>query len=341
MNRDSGDKKDSRLFRFVLLFLPILVLLSSASALVCAPESGAPDAGPQKLGDELVANLAAGRVLIYVAKDGMAIGAVQNQIEPESKPPVVLPLSRRRAAILLGAVEWLQPGSSAPPARMDRELLRVAGESAGAKRLQQEHAEDIEALGLRMLGSLRKMTEKLHNKLDLGPEEPLVELLLVGYVEDYGPEVWSLRYRIVQEPLRGDYWHTRILRPRYTQLYPPRKGQPHTLIEVRYPEDSRSTLLEQWNQQLKTAPLRTRDPQLVRATDLLTQGQSNKAKLDDAVTWLRAVLNAIPPPGSAQALAVIAEESGFDWVLAPREAPARAEEAAPREPGAPTLRKKP
>jgi hypothetical protein len=289
-----------------------------------------------------VANLATGRLLIYVAKDGIAIGAVENHVEAESRPPLVVQLSRHRAAILLGAVEWLQIGSGAPSARMDRDLLRVAGQFAGGRRLQQEHAEDIEAVGLGMLEVLRKMTERLHHKLELGSEEPLVELFLVGYAEDYGPEVWSLRYRIVQEPLRGNYWHTRLLRPHYTQLYPPEKGQPHTLIEVRYPaEDSSPGLLEQWNQEPKLAPLRTGDTQLAQAADLLARGQSQKAKLDDAVAWMRAALNTLTPPNNTHIFAVIAEEKGFDWILAPPKAPARAEEAVPREPAAPTLRKKP
>lgn len=330
MRRDS--KNSARFSRLV----PALVLLSLPLELDSAPLPS------QAAGDELVANLAAGRVLIYVAKDGIAIGAVEKHIEAESRPPVVVQLSGRRAAILLGAVEWLEFGSGAPSARMDRELLRVAGQFASGKRLQQEHAEDIEAVGLGMLEALRKMTERLHHKLDLGPEEPLVELLLIGYVQDYGPEVWSLRYRIVQEPLRGNYWHTRLLRPRYTQLYPPEKSQPHTLIEVRYPaEDSSPGLLEQWNQEPKLAPLRTGDTQLVQAAELLATGQSQKAKLDDAAAWMRAALNTLTPPNNTQILAVITEEKGFDWILAPPKAPARAEEAAPREPAAPTLRKKP
>src|SRR3989304_4802712 len=118
---------------------------------------------------------------------------------------------------------------------MDRQLVRLMGEIAGPKRLDAEHAGDIEVLGLAMLEALRPMTSRLHNKIDLGEDEALLELVLVGYVTDYGPEVWSVRYHIVQEPVRGDYWRTRVLRPRYTQLYPPEKGQPRTLMEVRNP----------------------------------------------------------------------------------------------------------
>jgi len=332
MRRETKQRNRCALFRLVL----VPALLGLLLALLPAPLPA------QMAGEELVANLATGRLWICVASDGIAIGAVENRVEEGSRLPLVVELSRHRAAVLLGAVEWLQPGSGAPPMRMDRELVRVAGRFAGEKRLQQEHAGDIEAVGLGMLEVLRKMTERLHHKLDWGPEEPLLELLLVGYVEDYGPEVWSLQYRIEQEPLRGNYWHTRLLRPRYVQLYPPEKGQPHTLIEAGYPGENNSPgLLEQWNQEPKLAPLRASDPQLARATEWLAKGQSQKATLNDALAWMRAALNAFAPPSSAQFFAVIAQEKGFNWILAPPEAPAKAEETAPREPGAPTLRKKP
>src|SRR5438309_1139415 len=56
---------------------------------------------------EVVANLAAGRVVLYVARDAIVIGAVEQHVEPDSRPPLVLPLGERRLGILLGAVEWV------------------------------------------------------------------------------------------------------------------------------------------------------------------------------------------------------------------------------------------
>src|SRR5580658_9901052 len=55
---------------------------------------------------EVVANLAAGRVEIVVAKDQIVIGTLQNPIEAGSVPPQIVEMAGRRAGILLGAVDW-------------------------------------------------------------------------------------------------------------------------------------------------------------------------------------------------------------------------------------------
>ncbi len=60
-------------------------------------------------------------------------------------------------------------------------------------------------------------------------------MLLADYVENYGPEIWSLKYRIQQDNLGNDYWETHILRPAYYQLYPPEKGSARTFMEAQYP----------------------------------------------------------------------------------------------------------
>ncbi len=196
-----------------------------------------------------------------------------------------------------------------------------------------------------MLEPLRNAAQQITRKMDLAPEEPIVEMLLVGYEEQYGPEVWLLKYRMAQDPLRGDYWRTRVLRPSYDQLYPPEKGQPRTLVEVRYPpEDKGPSLLELLQQSdARLTPLRTSNAQAVRASGMLSRGESNKAQLDDAVVFLRASLDAVAQPNTIQAVAIIKERTGFEWILAPPQAPEKAEESEskPREPGAPSLRKKP
>jgi hypothetical protein len=180
----------------------------------------------------------------------------------------------------------------------------------------------------------------LHRKVDLG-EEPLLEFVLVGYAHDYGPEVWSVRYTIAQEPLRGDYLRTRVLRPRYTQLYPPEKGQPRTLMEVSYPSKTESgTLLIRAQNDPRLEALRTGDAEMVRASESIRKGESHKAKLSDALPWLRALLNATSPADAAVFVGGISEEKGLDWVLPPAERIEKAEDKS-REPGAPTLRKKP
>jgi hypothetical protein len=299
----------------------------------------------QEAGQEVVANLSAGRVVIYVAKDGIAIAANESRVEAESRPPLFAMLSGKRIAIFLGAAEWVRPGTGRPPLRLDVELPRAIGtQIPGGPRLQQEQASDLEPIGLALLEPLRTVVPQLTHKMDLRPEDPIVEMLLVGYEEQYGPEVWLLQYRLAQEALRGDYWKSRILRPSYTQLYPPEKGQPRTLVEVRYPpEDAGPALLEllQKNDSRLTA-MRTSNAQVARASEKLARGESNKALLDDAVVFLRASLDAIALPQTMQIVAVISEARGFEWILAPPAAlQQKAEDVKPREPGAPTLKKKP
>jgi hypothetical protein len=204
-----------------------------------------------------------------------------------------------------------------------------------------ERASDIESIGVAFLERLRAVTSQLHRKLDLGPDEPLVELLLADYEENYGPEVWSLRYRIVQEALRGGFWRTRLLRTSYTQLYPPEKSHPRTLIEVSHPAGGTApalmSLLNQSDPRL--ARLRSADHQMARDAEHLAQGQSHKSSASDAAAFLRAALPAIAGVETRFVLGILYEERGFEWVLAPPEMPQKAEKGKPREPGAPTLRK--
>jgi hypothetical protein len=299
----------------------------------------------QEAGQEVVANLSAGRVVIYVAKDGMVIAANESRVEADSRPPLFVQLSPKRIAILLGAAEWVRPGTGRPPLRLDIELPRAIGTRIqSGPRLQQEQTSDLEPIGTALLEPLRTVVPQLTRKMNLAPEDPLVEMLLVGFEEEYGPEVWLLQYRLAQEPLRGDYWKSRVLRPSYTQLYPPEKGQPRTLVEVRYPpEDAGPALLELLQQSdARLTPLRTSNAQVARASEKLARGESNKALLDDAVVFLRASLDAIAQPNTQQIVGVISEKRGFEWILAPPAAPQqKAEELKPREPGAPTLKKKP
>jgi hypothetical protein len=323
-NRKEGRHRPRRTV-FYFLF-SIFYLLASA---LCA--------------QEVVANLAAGRVVIYVAKDGMVIAANESRVEADSRPPLFVQLSPKRIAILLGAVEWVLPGTGRPPLRLDVELPRAIGRQIPAgPRLQPEQVSDLEPIGTALLEPLRTVVPQLTRKMNLAPDDPLVEMLLVGFEAEYGPEVWLLQYRLAQEPLRGDYWKSRVLRPSYTQLYPPEKGQPHTLVEVRYPpEDAGPALLELLQQSdARLTPLRTSNAQVARASEKLAQGESNKGLLDDALVFLRASLDAIAQPNTLQIVGVISERRGFEWILAPPAAPQqKAEELKPREPGAPTLKK--
>ncbi len=294
--------------------------------------------------EEVVASLAAGRVVILVTRDAILIGAAENPIEPETQPPLVVPLSDRRAGILLGPVVWSWPNSGREPVQLGLELRKAMGAAVGQGpgRLATEHAGDLEQIGLTMLEPIREVAARIHHRLDLGPDEPLIELILAGYLEGYGPEVWSLRYRVRQEPLRGDYWGTRVLRPQYIQHYPPEKDQPRTIIELRYPPGDDSPRLVELLAQGDARLLRLSgaDEGMAELFAQLEKGELHKAKSESAMEFLRTALNLLAQPEHALVVAKIEERMGFNWVLAPPEPMEKAEQEK-RPPGAPTLRRKP
>jgi hypothetical protein len=303
--------------------------------------SGAAAARPQELERELVANLSSGRVIAAVTKDAIIIGTAETRAETGSRPPSVIELGSKRLAIMMGATEWLAPDGSAPPIRLDLEFPRLAIEANGAKHLgSTEAANDIELVGVAFLERFRVVAAQLHHKVDLRSDEPLIEIILVDYVDRYGPEVWDLRYRIAQDPMRGDFWRTRVLRPSYAQLYPPEKGQPRTLVEVRYPDDDAvPTMLQRLQQEdPQLVNIGHSDPRLSLVVQKLLSGESHKIYGADAATFMRAALPLVADPNAKLTLGVMYEEKGLDWLLAPP--PLQQEDDKSRPPGAPTLRKK-
>ena len=125
--------------------------------------------------------------------------------------------------------------------------------------------------------------QNLHAKVDLPANEPLAELILVGYQPGYGPEVWQLAYAMKQREEEPGYWTTRVLLPSYVQLWPPEKGQPHTLIEFAYPpENAPPTLLEL---------LRQKDPRLEKSNLLGSENGGRRA----AFSFRRQRLNCLRP----------------------------------------------
>ncbi len=310
-----------------------VVLLATGLALLASPP-----APPQ---EEVVANLAAGRVLILVTRDAILVGAAENPIEPETQPPLVVPLGDRRVGILLGPVVWSWPSSSHEPVRLGVELQRVMSTTVGSGpgRLETEQAGDIEQLGLGLLEVIRQATDRIYHPLGLAPEEPLVELLLAGYLEGYGPEVWSLRYRVRQEPLRGDFFRTRVLRPQYVQLYPPEKGQPRGILEIRYPRNDAAPQLVDLLAQGDSRLLRLRSAR-ADLFEKIERGELHKAKSEAALEFLRTAMNLISEPEHDVVIARIEERRGFAWILAPPE-PLETAEQEKRPPGAPTLRRRP
>jgi hypothetical protein len=313
-------------------------LLLAVAPLLCATRAQQPDTPTE----EVVANLAAGRVVIAVVKDAILIGTVENPIEAGSHPPIPVPISTDRIGIVLGAVDWLSPSSHRELARLDQELPHLrshliaptphVGIRGG------EQATDIEAIGQGLLERLDQVAPELHEKLDLPESEPLAELIVADYLPSYGPEVWQLSYEIQQEEEDNDYWTTRVLRPSYLQFWPPEKGQPRTLVEFAYPPDSPPpTLLELLaNHDRRLEKVTSSDPKMEAVANRLLKGESNRINLTDATEFLRAALDAIAPPNARETMASISEEDGFSWILAPPPEPKSAT-TDERPAGAPTL----
>jgi hypothetical protein len=165
--------------------------------------------------------------------------------------------------------------------------------------------------------------------------------VIADYVSGYGPEVWQVTYTMEQEQQHGDFWVTNIGHPVYSQIWPPDKGDPHTLIEFAYPlEGAPPTLVEMLRRHdPKLEPLFHADPKISAAANLLLSGQSNKIPVADATQFLRAALDAIKPANARESVGMIRQDSGFQWILKPPPEPQKptAAIATARPADAPTL----
>lgn len=294
--------------------------------------------------DEIVANLAAGRVIVHVAKDSIVFAAIDQPVEPNSIPPRVMALDSTHLGVLLGAAEWRIPADP-KPVRLDRNFQRIGAKDPRYEAYSGEAEADLEALGVVFLEKLRPLVAQLHHKLDFPPDSPIFQLVIIGYApQDYGPEVWLAEYHIEQEMIaaRGEYWQTRVLRPRFTQLYPPEKRAPHTLVEVRYPADAKGTALSDLirGNDPRISRLGSGEPRFAKVLENLRSGQAQKALPIDSADFLRALLPLIA--GDAPfVLGTMGEQRGWDWLVPPEEPVEKTQEDKDRPPEAPSLRRKP
>jgi hypothetical protein len=299
--------------------------------------------------EEIVANLAAGRVVIAVVKDAILIATLEDPIEAQTRPPTPVQLSSKRTGVILGPVEWFSPSSQQELARIDRELPHLRARAIAQTPhigQSQEGAEaaDIEAIGQGLLERLNEVVKDLHERITLPAGEPFVELIVADFLPGYGPEVWQLTYPLKQSPERGDFWDTHVLRPVYLQFWPPEKGQPHSLVEFHYPPSVATPalldLLRQKDPRLEK--IRT-DPKMAEVAQRFLDGQSGKILAGDATQFLRAALESIAPPKARETMASIGFETGFEWILQPPPEPKgltpRKEKERPAD--APTLRHQP
>jgi len=324
--------RDRELHRMFLLCFSFLIFLPAADAQTQQPE------------EEIVANLAGGRVIVHVTRDNIVFAAIDQPIEANSIPPRVMDLDKSHVAVLFGASEWRLPADP-KPVRLDRNFQYMGAKDPKFQVYSGEAEPDLESIGVAFLEKLRPLVSQLRHKVDFNPDEPLFEAVIIGYAPNgYGPEVWTVEYRIQQEEIatRGDYWQTHILRPRFEQLYPPEKKAPKILVEASYPADAKGpalqTLIE--SNDPRIARLRSGDQRFAKLFEVIDKGQAQKAVGADAADFLRAVVPLIAP-NARFVLATMAEDRGFEWVVEPEEPMEKAQEDKDRPPDAPTLRRKP
>jgi hypothetical protein len=318
------------------------VLLTCALLTAClSPKIVAQDA-PRE--EEIVANLAGGRVIVYVARDLIVFAALDQPVESNSVPPRVVELDSGHIGVLLGASEWQLPADP-KPVRLDQNVQHV---SATDPRFQTygEAEPDLETIGVAFLEKLRPLVAQLHHKIEIVQGEPLLQLVIIGFApQSYGPEVWNVEYRIEQEQVstRREYWQTRVLRPRFTQLYPPEKHAPRTPIEARFPPNAKGpTLLEliQGNDP-RIARLAAAEPRFGKVLEFIEKGQAHKAVPTDATDFIRAALPVIAP-NARFVMATMEEQHGFEWIVPPEEPVERAKKDDKNlPPEAPSLIRRP
>ena len=308
-------------------------------SIIAVPRAAAQD---RDRGDEIVANLAGGRVIVHVARDKIVFAAIDQPIEANSIPPRVLSIDSRHVGVLLGASEWRHT-SDPQPVRLDKDFPRVPGRNSHYAADPDEIAPDLDVIGVAFLERLRPLVAQLHHRIEFKPEEALFEVVMIGYApDDYGPEVWTIEYRIQQEEIatRGDFWQTRLLRPRFTQLYPPDKHAPKRLVEIRFPNTMQGPTLQQLidGNDPEIEKLSRRDPKFLKVSESIERGQANKAVPEDATDFLRAVLPLVVD--KANFILGTMSEHGFDWILAPDEPVEKAKEDKNQPQDAPTLHRR-
>jgi hypothetical protein len=321
-----------------------LAVVPAAGAVLCLfllQQTFAQDDSQQSV-EEIVVNQAAGRVVIAVVKGAILIGTVENPVEPGTRPPIPVSLSSLRAGTILGADEWASPSLQKDLGLLDQELPQIrSGLGADAPRLAagvaNTEASDIEAIGKPLRERLGELAGEIHGNLDWPSTDPVLQLILADYVEGYGPEVWQVSYTLDQEQQQGDYWVTNVGQPVYLQIWPPEKGQPHTLMEFDYPQkNAPPSLLELLqHKDPRLTGLEQGDPKMADTANKFLIGDSMKITAGDATQFLRGALAAISPTDVPQTMAIIKQETGFEWILKPPPEAKRPQGTRPA--GAPSL----
>lgn len=329
-----------------------LAFAIAAAVLICSALLRRAAAQDQPQGGEIVANLCAGRVVIGVAEDGIVVATLENPIEPDTRPPMIVPVSDHRVAILLGAADWWLPDENLELARIYSELpdLQASAARPSGPKLDPgnsaaeggagSEATDVEQIAQGVRGRLSFVADHIHGNLKLDDGAPLLQLILVDYARDYGPEVWLVKYSVDQEPEQGDFWQTRVLQPHYTQLWPPEKGQPRGLVEVSWPpQPTLANLIGGGNAPVAQAIAGTQGMQNVSAA--IFDGQIQKQSAVDVAQFLRTCLDAAKTTNARMIEAEVNEKRGVGWFVRPLAEMKNAGSEPARPAEAPSLRKPP
>jgi hypothetical protein len=316
------------------------------AALVIALVACAVNAAAQDRDDEIVATLAGGRVIVHATHENIIFIAINEPVEEAgSVPPRVVSLDSHHIGVLFGSSEWRMPADP-NPIRLDKQLTHIANQDPKYAGSYNEEAEaDLETIGVAFLEKLRPLAARLHHKLDFPADQALFELVVIGYgPRDYGPEVWTMEYRMTQEMIssRGDFWQTKVLRPRFEQIYPPEKKAPKKLVETCYPGACKGPTLQQLieGNEPSLAKLSSSDPKWTKAADLIGKGEAQKAVTSDSAAFLRAAIPLIYT-NRQFVMGLFEEQHGFEWMVPPEEPVERAkQEDKNRPPEAPTLRRR-
>jgi len=318
--------------RFHLVAIPALLAITSLTAVTTS------FAQEQAREDEMVASLAGGRVIVDVARDTIIFAAIDVPIERNSIPPRVMGLDSGHIGILLGASEWRTPADP-KPIRVDRNFQRIGARDPRDERAPGEAEPDLETIGTAFLEKLRPLIGQLHHKLDFSPTDPVFQLVIIGNApSDYGPEVWVAEYFMEQEMIasRAEYWQTRLLRPRFTQLYPPEKHAPHTLVESRFPATLKGPTLEEM--------IKSNDPRLASALqnarfekvlENLRAGTAQKAVSADSADFMRSVLLLIAGDSPFILGTIGGQRGALEWIVPPSEPVEKVQEDKNPPPEAP------
>lgn len=324
------------------IFIILFVLVASLPLCAAAQQSPLSDQSAQ----EIVANLCAGRVVIGVAKDGIVVATLENPIEPQTRPPMIVSISDQRAAVLLGAADWWLPDQNRELARLDQELPTLPpphGMDANRPHLQSGYEEGAgsEATGIENLADnlrarLATIANHIHGNLNLAADQPLLQMILADYAPDYGPEVWLVQYFVEQEPEQGDYWQTRILQPKYDQLWPPEKGQPRGLVEVSDPVVTPiASLIRSGDSRLAQAIAAA--PGMTQISAAILNGDVQKVDAANLAAFFRTCLGALAASKARMVEAEINKVRGIGWFIQPPVEPQVAGSEQLRPAGAPSL----